>query len=267
VVVDIEQLLSLKDKTVLITGASGNLGKSFVNTLIALEADVILIDKQSEEFERFVMLATAKSSNIVSSFSCDFESPESRKKLIDVLVAKYPRIDILINNAAFVGVSNLQGWVTAFEDQTNDTWNRALEVNLTSVFDLVKGLLPSLKMAKNASVINIASIYGSRSPDWQLYEGTNLGNPAAYAASKGGLIQLTRWLATTLPTTIRVNAISPGGIQREQPKEFIQKYSAHTALGRMATEDDIQGALIFLATNMSEYITGQVIQVDGGWKL
>jgi NAD(P)-dependent dehydrogenase (short-subunit alcohol dehydrogenase family) len=94
-----------------------------------------------------------------------------------------------------------------------------------------------------------------------------MGNPAAYAVSKGGLIQLTRWLATTLAPNIRVNAISPGGIFRDQDQQFVEKYSKETALGRMATEEDLQGLLAFLATELSSYVTGQVIQVDGGWKL
>ena len=98
-----------------------------------------------------------------------------------------------------------------------------------------------------------------------MYEGTSLGNPAAYGVSKGGLIQLTRWLSTTLAPNVRVNAISPGGIFRNQPDEFVKRYSSRTPLKRMATENDFRGAIAFLATDMSRYVTGQVISVDGGW--
>ena len=92
-----------------------------------------------------------------------------------------------------------------------------------------------------------------------------MANPAAYAASKGGLLQLTRWLATTLAPKIRVNAISPGGIARNQPSSFVERYEARTPLGRMATEDDFRGAIAYLASDMSTYVTGQNLRVDGGW--
>jgi NAD(P)-dependent dehydrogenase (short-subunit alcohol dehydrogenase family) len=124
-----------------------------------------------------------------------------------------------------------------------------------------------MKVSKNPSIINIASIYGSHAPDWKIYEGTDMSNPAAYAVSKAGLIQLTRWLATTVSPEIRVNAISPGGIVRNQPKKFIESYSEKTPLRRMATEEDMVGALIFLAADLSLYVTGQVLAVDGGWGL
>lgn len=94
-----------------------------------------------------------------------------------------------------------------------------------------------------------------------------MGNPAAYAASKGGLLQLTRWLATTLAPHIRVNAISPGGVIRNQPEQFLHRYISKTPLARMATEDDFRGAIAYLATNMSRYVTGQTLRVDGGWSV
>jgi len=102
-------------------------------------------------------------------------------------------------------------------------------------------------------------------PDWNLYEGTSMGNPAAYGTAKGGLIQLTRWLATTVAPQIRVNTISPGGIYRNQPKQFVERYKSKTPLRRMATEDDFRGVVAYLASDMSKYVTGQNINVDGGW--
>jgi NAD(P)-dependent dehydrogenase (short-subunit alcohol dehydrogenase family) len=140
-----------------------------------------------------------------------------------------------------------------------------MEVNLTAVFDLCQGLLPKLKLSDSPSIVNIASIYGIQGPDWRIYEDQNMANPAAYSVSKGGLIQLTRWLATTIAPEIRVNAIAPGGIKRNQPEEFIKRYSAKTPLGRMGTEDDLKGAVAYLSSDLSKYVTGQVLSVDGGW--
>ena len=111
----------------------------------------------------------------------------------------------------------------------------------------------------------MGSIYGTYGPDWGLYRQTRMGNPAAYAASKGGLLQLTRWLATTLAPQIRVNSISPGGIYRKQPKAFVNRYNARTPLARLATEDDVRGAVAYLASDLSRYVTGQNLSVDGGW--
>jgi NAD(P)-dependent dehydrogenase (short-subunit alcohol dehydrogenase family) len=174
-------------------------------------------------------------------------------------------LNILINNAAFVGTSDLQGWSEPFERQTVETWRRALEVNLTAIFDLSQGLTPLLKVAEGANIINIASIYGTYGPDWSLYKGTSMSNPAAYGAAKGGLIQFTRWLSTTIAPSVRVNAISPGGIYRNQPEQFVERYKAKTPLGRMATEDDFRGVVAYLASDLSRYVTGQNLSVDGGW--
>jgi NAD(P)-dependent dehydrogenase (short-subunit alcohol dehydrogenase family) len=102
-------------------------------------------------------------------------------------------------------------------------------------------------------------------PDVGLYDGTQMGNPAAYAASKGGLLQLTRWLATVLAPGVRVNAISPGGVWRGQPEEFHQRYVARTPLRRMAREEDLKGAVAYLASDLSTYVTGHNLVVDGGW--
>jgi NAD(P)-dependent dehydrogenase (short-subunit alcohol dehydrogenase family) len=145
-----------------------------------------------------------------------------------------------------------------------DTWRRALEVNLTSVFDLVQTLIPSLRNAESASIVNISSIYGDKGPKWRIYENTSMGNPAAYAVSKGGVNQLTRWLATTLAPKIRVNAIVAGGIERNQPNSFKEKYILDVPLGRMAYEIDIVGPIMFLLSDLSSYVTGELLRVDGG---
>ncbi len=174
-------------------------------------------------------------------------------------------MDILVHAAAFVGTSELQGWAVGFEQQNVATWRRALEVNLTIPFIISQACAPLLRLSGSGSIIAIGSIYGHLGPDMSLYEGTEMGNPAAYAASKGGLAQLTRWLATTLAPDVRANGIIPGGIARGQDAEFVKRYCAKTPLRRMGTESDICGAAVFLASGMSNYVTGQMLFVDGGW--
>ena len=140
-----------------------------------------------------------------------------------------------------------------------------MRVNLSSAFVLSQSLLPQLSNSGYGSIILISSIYGSLGPDMSLYEGTKMQNPVGYGASKGGLLQLMKYLATLMAPSVRVNAISPGGVERGQPESFVERYSRRTPMKRMATEGDLVGPTIFLASNMSSYVTGQNLIVDGGW--
>jgi NAD(P)-dependent dehydrogenase (short-subunit alcohol dehydrogenase family) len=264
-VTTIKELSNLKGRRALITGATGGLGRVMADTLAELGADLVLVDRPGSGFDSLSASLTERWRIKVECQVCDLEQQAQRTDLMNSLKISGQRLNILINNAAFVGTSDLQGWAVPFEQQTIETWRRALEVNLTAIFDLCQGLTPLLKAAEGASIINIASIYGNYGPDWSLYEGTNMCNPAAYGASKGGLIQLTRWFATTIAPRIRVNTISPGGVFRNQHEVFVQRYKAKTPLGRMATEDDFRGAIAYLASDLSKYVTGHNLAVDGGW--
>lgn len=263
--VTIKKLISLKKRRALITGAAGGLGKMMAQTLAELGADLVLVDRPGTDLHGLAESLCQNWEIKAECLQCDLEQQEQRGELINWMSSSTGGLNILINNAAFVGTSELQGWAVPFEEQTVDTWRRAIEVNLTAVFDLCKGLLPLMKTAEGASIVNIGSIYGEYGPDWSLYEGLSMSNPAAYAASKGGLIQLTRWLSTTMAPHVRVNAISPGGIYRNQPEQFVERYTKRTPLARMATEDDFRGAIAFLGSDLSQYLTGQNIAVDGGW--
>jgi NAD(P)-dependent dehydrogenase (short-subunit alcohol dehydrogenase family) len=258
-----EKLMRLDGRTALITGAAGHLGRVIADTLAELGAALVLVDRPGSGLEEVAASVGRAWGREATPVYADLESADARAEL--VRRAPDPAPSVLVNNAAFVGTSALEGWAVPFELQSVEAWRRALEVNLTAVFDLCRGLIPAMAGAPGASVINIASIYGFLGPDWGLYEGTEMASPAAYAASKGGLLQLTRWLATTGAPAVRVNAISPGGIQRGQPESFRRRYAARTPLGRMATEDDLRGAVAFLATDLSAYVTGQNLLVDGGW--
>jgi NAD(P)-dependent dehydrogenase (short-subunit alcohol dehydrogenase family) len=200
-----------------------------------------------------------------SAFVVDLADDNTPCEIIKHTILTQGRLDILINAAAFVGTSELEGWAVPFEQQTVETWRQALEVNLTSIFALSQAALPELKKGGGGSIINIASIYGVVGPDMRLYEGTGMSNPAAYGASKGGLLQLTRWLSTALAPKVRVNAITPGGIARGQDAKFVERYNSRVPLQRMGTEEDIKGAGVFLASDLSRYVTGQNLIVDGGW--
>ena len=261
----ISDLMSLEGNRALITGAAGGLGQEMALTIAELGGNLLLVDRPGTDYSIIKQKILDNWNVQIDFMDCDLENEVERNKLIENVSKGGYGLDVLINNAAFVGDSSLEGWVTDFGHQSIETWRRAIEVNLTSVFHVSQGFFPLLKKSQVSSIINIASIYAVNGPDYSLYNGTDMGNPAAYAASKGGLVQLTRWLATTLAPDIRVNAISPGGVIRSQPRDFIERYNSRTPLGRMATEEDFKGAIAFLASNLSSYMTGQNLLIDGGW--
>jgi NAD(P)-dependent dehydrogenase (short-subunit alcohol dehydrogenase family) len=266
-VTSFRELSNLRGRRALITGAAGNLGRVFADTLAELGADLILVDLPGTSLEELSeSLANRWGVNVETQF-CDLELSERRAEMIDGVKRSGKALDILINNAAFGGTTELPGWGVPFGEQSVETWRRAMEVNLTATFHLCQGLNSILNRSDSSSIINIGSIYGVLGPDWSLYEGTKMGNPAAYGASKAGLIQFTRWLSTTVAPNIRVNAISPGGIFRNQPDAFVSRYVKKTPLGRMADEDDFRGVIAFLASDLSKYVTGQNLMVDGGWSI
>jgi NAD(P)-dependent dehydrogenase (short-subunit alcohol dehydrogenase family) len=260
----LHELMDMRGRRVLLTGAAGWLGRTISDVLAEMGASLILVDQVAELLAQVAEDLKQRWSAPVEHYAINLEDQVQRTRLIGAVRDSGHGLHVLINNAAFVGTSGLSGWATPFEGQSVETWRRALEVNLTAPFDLCQGLAPLLKES-SGNIINIGSIYGEFGPDWGLYEGTSMANPAAYGTSKGGLLQLTRWLATTLAPKVRVNAISPGGIARNQQSSFVERYEARTPLGRMATEDDFRGAIAYLASDMSAYVTGQNLLVDGGW--
>ena len=258
------QHLDLSSSVYLITGAAGHLGVSISHCLARLGADLILVDRPSANFSTISGIESEFKINS-KLIQCDLSSAQSRGELLSQVHHEFDGLSCLINNAAYVGTDQLDGWAVPFEEQSLEAWNLALEVNLTAPFHLSQSLSPLLSKSPNSSILNVSSIYGLLGPDWSLYEGTSMSNPAAYAASKGGLIQLTRWLATTMAPAVRVNAVAPGGIFRNQPQSFVDCYEARTPLKRMASEDDLLGAVLYLTSHMGSYVTGQVLSVDGGW--
>jgi len=262
----VKDLMDLRGRRVLITGAAGGLGTIMADSLAELGADLVLVDLHDGCCGKLAKEMSEKYGVTIQAIKCNLEEENDRIDMVEEVLAN-GGLNILVNNAAFVGTSGLTGWAEPFESQTISTWRRALEVNLTAVFHLCQSFTPALRSAEGASIINISSIYGQSGPDWSLYEDTNMTNPAAYSASKGGLDQLTRWLATTLAPDVRVNAISPGGVERGQPHSFVQRYTARTPLGRMGTEDDFRGVIAYLASDLSAYSTGQILKVDGGWSV
>lgn len=263
----IKELINLTGRVALITGGAGHLGRAFGDALAQLGASVALVDRNGSTVAQVSAEISGQWETACIGIECDLANENALRELPKEIDAKLGGIDILINNAGFVGTDKLAGWCVPFEQQTAETWRQVLEVNMTAPFFLTQAASPWLKKNSNGSVINIASIYAVLGPDMRLYDGTEMGNPAAYAASKGALIQETRWLAAVLAPDVRVNSICPGGIWRNQPEPFVERYKKRTPMARMGTEEDIIGSVIFLASDLSRYVTGQNIMVDGGWSV
>ena len=261
----IKELMDLTGRTALITGGAGHIGRAFGHALAEAGANVALLDMDAEATEAAARKIADRHGVKTLGLTIDLADDPALKEAPDRVAEALGGLGILVNCAAFVGTSNLSGWVVPFEEQSVDTWRAALEINLTAAFALIQAATPLLRASGHGSVVNIGSTYGVVGPDMSLYDGTAMGNPAAYAASKGGLVQLTRWLATTLAPDIRVNCISPGGVERGQDEKFVKRYKARTPLGRMGTEEDMMGTLLYLASDLSAYVTGQNLLVDGGW--
>ena len=254
-------LTDLTDRTAVVTGGAGPLGAVLADALAAAGARVVVVDLHSDACAA-VVDALPGSGHV--AVAADLLEPQGLSSVVDA-VEQVGACDVLVNNAAFTGTSGVPGYAVPFEEQTDDAFAMALALNLTAPFSLTRRLAPLLRAGGHGSVVNVSSIYGLVGPNMGLYEGTRMGNPAAYAASKGGLSQLTRYLATVLAPEVRVNAFAPGGIARGQDDAFVGRYERLTPLARMATEDDFRGVVTWLASDASAYVTGQVVAVDGGW--
>lgn len=263
------EMFSLKNKIAVVTGALGLLGRRHCKALAEAGATVIVCDLSESDCVQFAN----QLGNDAFGASLDVTDPESIRCLRDRLANAFHSIDILINNAAvndmFENPSTALE-LSMFENYPLEQWRRSLDVNVTGVF-LCSQILGSL-MAQNGkgSIINIASTYGIVAPDQSLYR-DETGNQtffksAAYPTTKGAVLSFTRFLAAYWGDRgVRVNALSPGGTQNGQKDFFIKKYSDKTPLRRMADPSDYEGAIIFLASDASAYMTGANLVVDGGW--
>ncbi len=260
-----QELMNLKGRVALITGGAGHIGMALGGALAELGAQIVVLDRRYEDCAKAVNKLESDHSIPCFPLQADLSRTEHLKSIPHEALKQVDRIDILVNCAAYVGTTDLKGWSAPFAEQDPAVFQESLRVNLTGTFALTQAFAPLLEKNGTGSVINVSSIYGVVGPDFKLYENTEMGNPAGYAAAKGGLIQLTRWLSTALPPKVRVNSLSPGGVARNQPSSFTDQYIKKAPLGRMATEEDFKGAIAYFASDLSAYVTGQNLVVDGGW--
>lgn len=263
------KIFNLSNKTAIVTGALGLIGKEHCKALSEAGANVVVADLDEKLCVEFANTLSTKS----IGFSIDVTIPGSLKKCRDKVLETFGRIDILVNNAAINDMfenPKAASEQSKFENYPLDLWQKSVDVNLTGVFLCSQIFGSQMAKQKSGSIINIASTYGIIAPDQSLYKkedgSQSFYKPPAYSATKGAVIMFTRYLAAYWGKDgVRVNTLSPGGVENSQDDYFIQKYSAKTPLGRMAKPDDYKGALVFLASDASSYMTGANLVVDGGW--
>lgn len=261
----LSDLMSLAGRTAVVTGGAGPLGSVLSATLAELGARVAVVDLNQEASAAAAAALPTVEGGEHLGIGANLMDAGAAAHIVERVEAATGALDVIVNNAAFTGTSGVPGYAVPFEEQTDEAFLAASDLNLRAPFSLVRTALPLLRASGHGAVVNVSSMYGLVGPNMRLYDGTAMGNPAAYGATKGGIAQLTRYLATVLAPDIRVNAIAPGGIARGQAEQFVERYEALTPLRRMGTEDDMRGAVAWLAGDAAAYVTGQVIAVDGGW--
>lgn len=270
--VNILDKFSLRGKTALVTGGAGLLGKQFIKGLGEAGAAVVIADLNETAAQEYseIML---KNNIQALAVAVDVTNPESVASMVEKSVEKFGSLDILVNSAGldpkFDPESLEEQSGNAFESYPLEKWEKAIGVNLTGMFLACQAAARQMVKQNKGVIINLSSTYGLVGPDQRLYErpdGPRQYKPVYYPVSKAGVLGLTRYLATYYAQKpIRVNALTPGGIYNKHDETFLKGYSARTVMGRMADPDEMNGAIVFLASDASSYMTGANLVVDGGW--
>ncbi len=263
-------LFELKGRTAIVTGGLGILGRRFCRGLADFGANVVVADLDEAEARTFADEITRETGASALGIGCNVADETSVAALVTRVVERFGGIDILHNNAASKS-NDLAKFFAPFEEYSLDEWRKIMSVNLDGMYLVVKHVGEQMvRQGRGGSIIQTASIYGIMGSDKRIYEGSDylgmqINNPAVYSASKAGVVGLTRWLATYwADKNIRVNCLVPGGVESGQNDTFKQRYSARIPMGRMARGEEMVGALVYLASDASSYVTGHVLVVDGG---
>jgi 2-deoxy-D-gluconate 3-dehydrogenase len=269
---DLPKLFDLSGRVAVVTGGAGLLGAEFCRTLARAGAQVVVADLNLDAARACADVINLEKPRALG-LAVDVTEPASVHEMVQTTLRTFRRLDILVNSAALDPKFDprhapIEASGT-FEDYPLEAWNQALSVNLTGAFLCCQATVKPMLEQGRGVIINMSSIYGLAAPDQRLYQREGQPpryKPVYYTVTKEGILGLTHYLAAYYAgKNIRVNAISPGGVYNGHDEAFVKAYSARAVLGRMAEKDEMNGALLFLASDASAYMTGSNLIVDGGW--
>jgi len=272
-----ERFFDLNGKVSLITGGAGLLGVQYAEALAEAGSNIVLVDLNLKGCVEKTREIEKRYSIEVLPLKANISDQGSVREMVKKAVKRFGRIDILINNAAFTakfGSKKTKGYFSPVEEYPLNLWNEAISVNLTGMFLCSQEVGKQMVRQKSGVIINISSIYGLVGPDHRIYEGIKnpynlqkgMNTPLVYSATKGAVLSMTRYLATYwAKKNIRVNCLTLGGVFEGHENRFVKNYSYRTPLGRMARKEETKGAILFLASDASSYMTGANLVLDGGW--
>ena len=261
---NMRKVFDFSNRVIVITGAAGLLGSEYADGFCQAGGNVVLADKNFEKCKKLAAKLEKKYGVKPLPIKLDVTNPNSIKKMVAHITKKFSKIDVLVNNAIYPEIGKIKK--TKFEDFPLDICKKGIDVNLTGMFLCSQQIGKIMKKQKNGVIINISSIYGIKGPDQRIYGKTKIIKSALYATTKGAVINFTKYLASYWNRTgIRVNTLSLGGVEENQDRNFKKKYSDKTMIGRMAKKDEYVGALLFLSSDASSYMTGSNLVIDGGW--
>lgn len=271
---DPAKLFDLHGRVTVLTGGAGLLGREYAVTLAEAGAHVVIADINVQAARKLAVEVTEHSGIEARGVETDVSSKSSVQTMVEQTLAAFGQVDILINNVALdpkFDVKHAAEHVNAFENYPLDLWNQGLAVNLTGMFLCAQAVgQPMLAQGKGV-IVNVSSTYGLVGPDQRLYKrddpaAPKVYKPVVYSVTKSAVLGLTRYLATYWAgKNIRINALTPGGVFNDHDPGFVERYSYRTPLGRMADRSEYCGALLFLVSDASSYMTGANLVVDGGW--
>ncbi len=263
---------SLRDRVAIITGGAGFLGVHYCQSLAEFGAHVVVADLDEQASAEVAEQVTESTEVEALGLSVDVSNPESVLEMVRATMDKFNRIDILVNNAALdpkFDSEHTGDHTYRFEDFPVEMWQQSLDVNITGMYLCAQAVSRPMLEANRGLIVNISSTYGIVGPDQRLYEREGevvQFKPVTYTVTKSAVLGLTKYLAAYFHSTgIRVNTLTPGGVFAGHDEEFVRRYSDKTILGRMAEPEDMCGALLFLVSDASSYMTGANLVVDGGW--
>jgi NAD(P)-dependent dehydrogenase (short-subunit alcohol dehydrogenase family) len=265
-----KERFSLQNKNAIVTGGAGILGNKFCHGLAEYGAKVAVVDIREREAIELAKELEQVHGVEAMGVACDVADPDSVKSMTSRIIDQFGTVDILLNNAASKS-DDLSSFFAPFEDYSLKEWKNIMSTNIDGMFLVAQAVgKEMLSSGRGGSIIQTSSIYGLVASDSRIYEGseylgTQINTPAVYAASKAAVIGLSRYLAAYwAEQNIRVNTLIPGGVESGQNKVFVEQYSRRVPMKRMGTPDEFVGAVLFLASGASSYVTGQEFVVDGG---